>query len=127
MSSNLVGLAILAYGLFQLFQNGATPQDITFWLTNVGSVLGGTGYLAYNNASAAVSMFKKSSVPVVEANNCFAPEAFNARDNECLFHLNQRCVLAKSSEGISVCSQLAAIMFSLDLPKEEKVNAKTIN
>ena len=119
MSSSVIGLIVFLYGVYQLYTNGVT-QDLN-GLKSLSMVVGGAGYGLYGNLSTIASYvklpsFSKAKIEKNPADKCFSPEEFNTRDMDCLFHLKQRCVLAKSKEGIDTCAKLAAIIFSLDLP-----------
>lgn len=122
MFENLAALLLAGYGAYMFYTgqtgDGLTPMDL---LKSGGAVSGGAAYLAYNNWNrilALVSGFKKqsetTSVVVNEKDAIFVPKSFEQRDFECLVHLRNRVVQAKSEEGIKVCAELNRIIFELN-------------
>lgn len=123
MSSSFVALILIVYGVYQ-YSLGGDINDLSFLAKSVGVSVFGVGYGLYNNMSTIRSYIPSfnalSKKEKNESEKCFSPKEFNLRDTEALYHLKQRCVAAKSKEGVETCAKLASIMFNLDL--QEQVN-----
>lgn len=125
MIENMAALLLAIYGgyLFYTGQvgDGLTPMDL---VKSGGSVATGVGYLVYNNWASLrglVGNIKGKVNTVVDAKTeedvVFTPKSFEQRDFECLVHLRNRVVQAKSDEGIKVCAELNRIIFELNTGK----------
>lgn len=129
MSSNIVGLVLIIFGVYQYLNNGNEPTDLIFWSKSLGCVVAGLFYVVYNNISKlsfhipfSLPKFEKVVNTVTSSNKCFSPNEYNIKDTEALYHLKQRCIEANSKEGVETCCILADIIFKLDSPTYPKID-----
>lgn len=117
---NLFYIAAMVYSVAAFIYAHQTEMTISNnWIFQTAIIgLGGLYLLVSNNASAIAS-FKLPSFSSAnpEKNLIYTPKTYEERDLECLLHIKNRLIQAKSSEGIKIWKNLANIMIELDIPE----------
>jgi len=121
MWTNVIAIALAVGGavVFGFPASFGMETNLAFYGKTLLAMLGGGGIALYNNIGLLKNLPSLVTTKVIkkEDNKIFVPEDYEIKDFEAITHLRDRCVQAKSEEGIKICSQLAAILFILDTPK----------
>ena len=120
---NLIFLAVFLYGVAQaLFhEQFGVETNLVWYAQTISAILIGGGVTLFNLKKylpdlANLLPAKTVNKPVTtntQAEQCFSPAAYEERDFDALVHLRNRCIAAKSQEGVDTCAKLAAILFQL--------------
>lgn len=118
MNNVLLPLGLIAYGIYMVATGGVAGHDYMFWVKVASAIVGGLYILISNN----IDKIKLPSLPSlpnigmsvhkVSVKNLL-PTELESKDYECVVHLRNRLLLAKSDEGLETLAKLDAILFKL--------------
>jgi hypothetical protein len=118
MNNVFLPLGFMAYGIYMLITSGVVGHDYVFWIKVIASIGGGLYLIISNNLDKFKDIFAKKSTNIgmsshdVSVKNLL-PTDLESKDYECIVHLRNRLLLAKSDEGLETLAKLDAIMFKL--------------
>lgn len=119
MNSLILPLGFITYGTYMLVTSGVYGHDYVFWTKILASIGGGLYLIVSNNLDTIKNLVtRKVSTNIgisshdVSVKNLL-PTELESKDYECIVHLRNRLLLAKSDEGLETLAKLDAIMFKL--------------
>lgn len=118
MNNLFLPLGFMAYGIYMLITSGVVGHDYVFWIKVIAAIGGGLYLIISNNLDKFKDIFAKKSTNIgmsshdVSVKNLL-PTDLESKDYECIVHLRNRLLLAKSDEGLETLAKLDAIMFKL--------------
>lgn len=119
MNKFVLPLGFIGYGIFMLLSSGLTGHNPVFWVKVVASVGGGLYLIVSNNLEAIKSLATRKGTTNIGMSSHdvsvknLLPTDLESKDYECIVHLRNRLLLAKSDEGLETLAKLDAIMFKL--------------